>query len=84
MAMQFHARNRTKSNLENKVGTKLESLANFAREFIGESGGYRAQEFAESIRIDEPATGFPSLARATQPTRFGNCTIKPADCRKIR
>jgi hypothetical protein len=39
MATRFLPRNATKSNPENKVGTKIETLANLAREFIGVSGG---------------------------------------------
>jgi hypothetical protein len=64
MAMQIPARNRTNSNLENKVGTKIESLAKFPREFIGRSAGYRTRESAEPICTDETVAGFPSRALA--------------------
>ncbi|MGD0866179.1 MAG: hypothetical protein ABSA49_11550 [Rhizomicrobium sp.] len=38
MATRFLPRNATKPNPENKVGTKIETLANFARDFIDVSG----------------------------------------------
>jgi len=40
VALQIASHKRTKSICENKVGTKIETLANFAREFIDGSGGY--------------------------------------------
>jgi hypothetical protein len=61
MAMQIHACNRTKSNLENKVGTKLESLKIFPREFIGESEGYRAQAFANPFALMKRSPHFHRL-----------------------
>jgi hypothetical protein len=39
MATPGHSRNRTKSGFENKVGTKIETSANSAHEFVGGSGG---------------------------------------------
>jgi len=39
MALPFASRNRTNVRFENKVGTKLESLTNFPREFTGGSEG---------------------------------------------
>jgi hypothetical protein len=51
MATQILARNRTKSNPENKVGTNSETLTKIPCEFIGESEGYRAQEIASPFAL---------------------------------
>jgi hypothetical protein len=56
MGAQPRARNRMKPNLENKFGTNIESLAGFAHEFVGGSGGYDAREFANSARHGSPST----------------------------
>jgi len=61
MAMQIHARNCMQSNPENKVGTNIESLAKFPREFIGGSAGYRASEFAESVALMNSPPDFHHL-----------------------
>jgi hypothetical protein len=81
MAMQILARNRTKSNPENKVGTNNETLVKIPCECIGGSEGYRAQEICKSVCIDEVATEFPSSALATKPTWFCNCVIEPVRVR---